>query len=53
LFIVFDVEMVFLVPWAVIFRELGLYGLVEMAIFLGVLCVGLMYAWHKGALDWD
>lgn len=53
LFIVFDVEMVFLIPWAVIFRELGLLGLVEMVIFLGVLCVGLMYAWHKGALDWD
>lgn len=53
LFIVFDIEVVFLFPWAVIFRELGLLGLVEMAIFLSVLCVGLMYAWYKGALDWD
>lgn len=53
LFIVFDIEVVFLVPWAVIVRELGLLGLVEMLIFLGVLCVGLMYAWRKGALDWD
>lgn len=53
LFIVFDVEVVFLFPWAVVFRELGLLGLVEALIFLGVLCVGLMYAWRKGALDWD
>jgi NADH-quinone oxidoreductase subunit A len=53
LFIVFDVEVVFLYPWAVVFRKLGLLGLVEALIFLGVLCIGLMYAWRKGALDWD
>lgn len=53
LFIVFDIEMVFLIPWAVGFRRLGLFGLIEMLIFLGVLCVGLCYAWKRGALDWD
>jgi NADH-quinone oxidoreductase subunit A len=53
LFIVFDVEVVFFFPWAVIFRELGLFGFIEMLIFISVLCVGLMYAWMKGALEWD
>ena len=53
LFIVFDIEVVFLFPWAVIFRDLGLFGLIEMVIFIGVLCTGLMYAWMKGALEWD
>ncbi len=53
LFIVFDIEMVFLIPWAVAFRSLGLFGLIEMLIFLGVLCVGLCYAWMRGALDWE
>ncbi len=53
LFIVFDIEVVFLFPWAVIFRELGLFGIIEMLIFISVLCVGLMYAWMKGALEWD
>ena len=52
LFILFDVEMVFLYPWAVIYRSLGLLGFVEMAIFLGVLMVGFVYAWDNGALDW-
>ena len=53
LFIVFDVELVFLYPWAVAYRALGLAGLVEMAIFLGVLMVGFFYAWDNGALDWQ
>ena len=53
LFIVFDIEAVFLYPWAVIFRELGLFGLVEMAVFVGVLIVGLAYVWKKGALEWE
>jgi len=53
LFIVFDIEVVFFFPWAVIFRELGLFGLIEMLIFITVLCTGLMYAWMKGALEWD
>ena len=53
LFIVFDVEVVFLYPWAVLYRRLGIFGLVEMAIFLGVLTFGLVYVWRKGALEWD
>ena len=52
LFILFDVELVFLYPWAVVYRTLGLLGLVEMGIFLGVLMVGFVYAWDNGALDW-
>jgi NADH-quinone oxidoreductase subunit A len=52
LFILFDVELVFLDPWAVIFRDLGLAGLAEMGVFLGVLMVGFFYAWDNGALDW-
>ena len=52
LFIVFDVEVVFLYPWAVIFRPLGLFGFVEMAVFVLVLAVGFLYVWRKGALDW-
>ena len=52
LFILFDVELVFLYPWAVDFRELGLPGLTEMGIFLGVVLVGFVYAWDNGALDW-
>ena len=52
LFILFDVEVVFLYPWAVIFRELGVVGLVEMGIFLGILLVGYVYAWSNKALDW-
>ncbi len=53
LFIVLDVETLFLVPWAVIFRKLGIVGFLEMLIFLAVLVVGLVYAWRKGALEWD
>ena len=52
IFVVFDVEAVFLYPWAVIVRKLGIYGLVEMAIFIGILVLGLAYAWRKGALEW-
>jgi len=52
LFILFDVELVFLYPWAVAYRGLGLWGLLEMVIFLGVLMVGFFYAWDNGALDW-
>ncbi len=52
IFVVFDVETVFLYPWAVIFRKLGVYGFVEMAVFLGILTLGLAYAWRKGALQW-
>jgi NADH-quinone oxidoreductase subunit A len=53
LFILFDVEVVFLYPWAVSFRDLGMFGFVEMLTFLLVLGVGLLYAWRKGALEWD
>jgi len=52
LFILFDVELVFLYPWAVVYRELGLTGLTEMGAFLGILMVGFVYAWDNGALDW-
>jgi len=53
LFIVFDVEVVFLYPWAVVFKQLRLFGLIEMVIFLGILIVGYIYVWKKGALEWD
>ena len=52
LFILFDVELVFLYPWAVVYRSLGITGLVELGIFLGVLMVGFVYAWDNGALNW-
>lgn len=51
-FVIFDVEAVFLYPWAVIIRKLGIYGLVQMAIFIGILLLGLAYAWRKGVLKW-
>jgi NADH-quinone oxidoreductase subunit A len=53
LFLIFDLEVVFLYPWALNFRELGMFGLVQMGIFLVVLTVGYVYVWKKGALDWD
>jgi NADH-quinone oxidoreductase subunit A len=53
LFIIFDVEVVFMYPWAVMFRELGWFGFVEMTIFMAILGVGLLFAWRKGALEWD
>ena len=52
LFILFDVELVFLYPWAVVFKDLGMAGLVKMGVFLGILLVGYIYAWDNGALDW-
>lgn len=52
LFVIFDVESVFLFPWAGIFEDLGYQAVVEMAIFIGVLAVGLLYAWRKGVLRW-
>jgi NADH-quinone oxidoreductase subunit A len=52
LFIIFDIEAVFLYPWAVIFKELRVFGLIEMAIFVGILLIGLFYVWRKGALEW-
>ena len=53
LFVIFDIEIVFLFPWAVVYHKLGLVGLVEMAVFIGILVVGFWYAWKKGALEWD
>lgn len=53
LFVVFDIEVVFMYPWAVIFRRLGWFGLAEMAVFVAVLGVGLAYIWRVGALEWD
>ena len=53
LFVIFDIEFVFLYPWAVDFYKLGLVGLVEMIVFIGILLVGFWYAWMKGALEWD
>ena len=53
LFIIFDIEILFLFPWAVLYRRLGFFGLVEMSVFLFILIVGLVYAWKKGALEWE
>ena len=53
LFILFDIEVVFFLPWAITFRQLGLFGLVEMFIFIAILLVGYVYAWKKGALEWE
>jgi NADH-quinone oxidoreductase subunit A len=53
LFVIFDIEVIFILPWAVRFQSLGLLGLVEMLVFIAILLVGLWYAWKKGALEWD
>mgnify|MGYP001397737001 CR=1 FL=1 len=53
MFVVFDVETVFLYPWAVAYRQLGLFALVEMVIFIGLLLIGLIYAWRKKVLQWN
>ena len=53
LFIVFDLETVFLYPWAVTFKKLGMFGLLEMIVFLVILLVGYIYVWRRGALDWS
>ncbi|MDW7644782.1 MAG: NADH-quinone oxidoreductase subunit A [Desulfuromonadales bacterium] len=53
LFIVFDIEAVFLYPWAVMFKRLGVFGFAEMAVFIGILLVGFVYVWKKGALEWE
>ena len=53
LFVMFDLETVLLYPWAVLYRELGLFGLIELLVFLVSLGVGLVYAWRKGALEWQ
>jgi NADH-quinone oxidoreductase subunit A len=53
LFIIFDLEVSFLFPWAVAFRKIGVFGFWSMMLFLGVLTVGFIYEWKKGALEWD
>ncbi len=53
LFIIFDLEVAFLFPWAVVFRDIGWFGFWSMMIFLGVLAIGFLYEWRKGALEWD
>jgi NADH-quinone oxidoreductase subunit A len=53
LFILFDLEIAFLFPWAVVLREIGLFGFVSMLIFLAILVVGFIYEWKKGALEWE
>jgi NADH-quinone oxidoreductase subunit A len=53
LFILFDIEVIFFLPWAIVFRQLGWFGLVEMFIFILILLVGYFYAWKKGALEWE
>jgi len=53
LFLIFDLEVVFLYPWAIYFRQLGVFGLIQMGIFLVILTIGYVYVWKKGALEWD
>ena len=53
LFIIFDLEIAFLFPWAVVFKEVGAFGFWSMMVFLGVLTIGFIYEWKKGALEWD
>lgn len=53
LFILFDLEIAFLFPWAVVLREIGMFGFVAMLVFLGILVVGFVYEWMKGALEWE
>jgi len=53
LFIVFDIEAAFMYPWAVLFKELGWFGFIEMLVFMVILIIGLIYVWGKGALEWE
>ena len=53
LFILFDIEIIFLIPWAISLRQLGLFGIIEMVVFILILLVGYIYAWRKGAFEWD
>ena len=53
LFILFDIEIIFFYPWAVLFRRLGLFGLIEMVVFVAILLVGYVYIWRKGGFDWQ
>ncbi len=53
LFIIFDLEIAFLFPWAIVLKEIGMFGFVSMLIFLGILVIGFIYEWMKGALEWE
>jgi NADH-quinone oxidoreductase subunit A len=53
LFVIFDIEVIFLYPWAVVFTKVGLIGLIEMLVFIALFLVAYVYAWRKGALEWD
>jgi len=53
LFIIFDLEIAFLFPWAVVLNDIGMFGYIAMAIFLGILVIGFIYEWKKGALEWE
>ena len=53
LFVIFDIEVIFLYPWAVVFNKIELVGLIEMLVFIGLFVVAYVYAWRKGALEWD
>lgn len=53
LFILFDLEIAFLFPWAIVLKEIGMFGFVSMLVFLGILTVGFIYEWMKGALEWE
>ena len=53
LFVIFDIEVIFMIPWAIRFQSLGMLGLIEMLVFIFILLAGFWYAWKKGALEWD
>jgi NADH-quinone oxidoreductase subunit A len=53
LFVIFDIEVIFLYPWAVVYGQIGLFGLLEMLVFIALFLVAYVYAWRKGALEWD
>ena len=53
LFIIFDLEIAFLIPWAVVFHDIGMFGILSMALFIGQMVIGFLYEWKKGALEWE
>lgn len=53
IFLLFDIEVVFMIPWAVNYQRMGLFGLIEMLVFIAILVVGYVYLWRKGALEWE
>ncbi len=53
LFIIFDLEIAFLFPWAIVLEEIGMFGFLAMVVFLGILVIGFIYEWKKGALEWE